>query len=41
MENPLVNIQKTVEKCGKSPFLMGKPTISTGPFSIVIRMGQP
>jgi hypothetical protein len=32
MENPLVNIQKTVEKCGKSPFLMGKhgPPISHG-----------
>jgi len=31
---PLVNSHITMENIGKSPFSMGKLTISTGPFSI-------
>ena len=34
--NTLVNVYITMENHGKSPFLMGKFTISTGPFSIAI-----
>ena len=34
----LVNIQKAMER--KSPFFMGKSTISTGPFSIAMLVHQ-
>ena len=33
---PLVSIQKTSKNYGRSPFLMGKSTISTGPCSIAM-----
>jgi hypothetical protein len=44
LENPLkikaLPSGKLSHNCGKSPFLMGKSTISTGPFSIAMFVYQ-